>query len=114
MQQPTTGGENAEWVCSQTDGRRFVQAFRKSKCQDDGNDAEAIAIAVRQPPVLSQSKRSPASARLAPVREGWKEERTALINRRGLRWFGYRSPAAAAFQRIKTSLQEALPQFRRC
>lgn len=92
----------------------FVQAFRKSKsAKNDHNDAEAIAIAVRQPTMRFVSIKSEAQqSRLAwhRVREGWKEERTALICRcRGLLLeFGYPiARSAAAFQRgLKTSLQE--------
>ncbi|MEO8331729.1 MAG: IS110 family transposase [Gallionella sp.] len=96
----------------------FVQAFRKSKAaKNDHNDAEAIAIAVRQPTMRFVAiKNEGQQSRLAwhRVREGWKEERTALINRcRGLLLeFGYPiARSAAAFQRgLKTSLQEeALP-----
>lgn len=92
----------------------FVQAFRKSKsAKNDYNDAEAIAIAVRQPTMRFVAIKNEAQqSRLAwhRVREGWKEERTALINRcRGLLLeFGYPiARSAAAFQRgLKTSLQE--------
>jgi len=92
----------------------FVQAFRKSKsAKNDHNDAEAIAIAVRQPTMRFVAiKNETQQSRLAwhRVREGWKEERTALINRcRGLLLeFGYPlARSAAAFQRgLKTSLQE--------
>lgn len=96
------------------DGRRVRAAFRKSKsAKNDHNDAEAIAIAVRQPTmrfvaIKSESQQS----RLAwhRVREGWKEERTGLINRcRGLLLeFGFPiARSAAAFGRgLKTSLQE--------
>jgi transposase len=92
----------------------FVQAFRKSKsAKNDHNDAEAIAIAVRQPTMRFVTIKNEAQqSRLAwhRVREGWKEERTALINRcRGLLLeFGYPiARSAAAFQRgLKTSLQE--------
>ena len=96
----------------------FVQAFRKSKsAKNDHNDAEAIAIAVRQPTMRFVAIKNEAQqSRLSwhRVREGWKEERTALINRcRGLLLeFGYPiARSAAAFQRgLKTSLQEeALP-----
>jgi transposase len=91
-----------------------VQAFRKSKsAKNDHNDAEAIAIAVRQPTMRFVAIKNEAQqSRLAwhRVREGWKEERTALINRcRGLLLeFGYPiARSAAAFQRgLKTSLQE--------
>jgi transposase len=101
----------------------FVQAFRKSKsAKNDHNDAEAIAIAVRQPTMRFVAIKSEAQqSRLAwhRVREGWKEERTALINRcRGLLLeFGYPiTRSAAAFQRgLKTSLQEETlpPNLRR-
>ena len=92
----------------------FVQAFRKSKsARNDHNDAEAIAIAVRQPNMRFVAIKNEAQqSRLAwhRVREGWKEERTALINRcRGLLLeFGYPiARSAAAFNRgLKTSLQE--------
>jgi len=101
----------------------FVQAFRKSKsAKNDHNDAEAIAIAVRQPTMRFVAIKNEAQqSRLAwhRVREGWKEERTALINRcRGLLLeFGYPiARSAAAFQRgLKTSLQEETlpPNLRR-
>lgn len=101
----------------------FVQAFRKSKsAKNDHNDAEAIAIAVRQPTMRFVAIKNEAQqSRLAwhRVREGWKEERTALINRcRGLLLeFGYPiARSAVAFQRgLKTSLQEATlpPNLRR-
>jgi transposase len=94
----------------------FVQAFRKSKsAKNDHNDAEAIAIAiaVRQPTMRFVAiKNESQQSRLAwhRVREGWKEERTALINRcRGLLLeFGYPiARSTAAFQRgLKTCLQE--------
>lgn len=96
----------------------FVQAFRKSRsAKNDHNDAEAIAIAVRQPTMRFVAvKNEEQQSRLAwhRVREGWKEERTALINRcRGLLLeFGFPiARSAAAFQRgLKTCLQEeALP-----
>ena len=101
----------------------FVQAFRKSKsAKNDHNDAEAIAIAVRQPTMRFVAiKHIDQQSRLAwhRVREGWKEERTALINRcRGLLLeFGYPiARSATAFQRgLKTSLQEETlpPNLRR-
>jgi transposase len=84
----------------------FVQAFRKSRsAKNDHNDAEAIAIAVRQPTMRFVAiKNETQQSRLAwhRVREGWKEERTALINRcRGLLLeFGYPiARSATAFQR---------------
>lgn len=67
----------------------FVAPFRKSKkTKNDANDAEAIAIACLQPRMRFVSVKSEAQqTRLAVhvLREGWKAERTALINRtRGL------------------------------
>ena len=63
----------------------FVQPFRKSRSsKNDHNDAEAIAIAVKQPQMRFVAIKTEAQqARLAwhRCREGWKEERTALINR---------------------------------
>lgn len=101
----------------------FVQAFRKSKsAKNDHNDAEAIAIAVRQPTMRFVAiKNVNQQSRLAwhRVREGWKEERTGLINRcRGLLLeFGYPiARSAAAFNRsLKTCLQEETlpPNLRR-
>ena len=96
----------------------FVQAFRKSRStKNDHNDAEAIAIAVRQPTMRFVAiKNESQQSRLAwhRVREGWKEERTALINRcRGLLLeFGYPiARSAVAFGRgLKTCLhEETLP-----
>ena len=101
----------------------FVQAFRKSQStKNDHNDAEAIAIAVRQPTMrFIAIKNEAQQSRLAwhRAREGWKEERTALINRcRGLLLeFGYPiARSAASFQRaLKTRLQEETlpPNLRR-
>ena len=96
----------------------FVQAFRKSKStKNDHNDAEAIAIAVRQPTMRFVAiKNETQQSRLAwhRVREGWKEERTALINRcRGLLLeFGYPiARSSTAFGRgLKTCQhEETLP-----
>ena len=96
----------------------FVQAFRKSKfAKNDHNDAEAIAIAVRQPSMRFVAiKNETQQSRLAwhRVREGWKEERTALINRcRGLLLeFGFPiARSTAAFGRsLKICLnEETLP-----
>lgn len=76
----------------------FVKPFRKSRhTKNDHNDAEAIAIAVQQPTMRFVTIKSEAQqARLAwhRLREGWKEERTAQINRiRGLLLeFGYPLP----------------------
>jgi transposase len=65
----------------------FVVPFRKGG-KNDGADAEAIAIAARQPTMrYVPIKTVDQQAILAwhSVREGWKEERTALLNRvRGL------------------------------
>lgn len=67
----------------------FVQPFRKSRAgKNDRNDAEAIAIAVREANMRFVAVKSiDQQARLMRhrIREGWKEERTALGNRiRGL------------------------------
>jgi transposase len=67
----------------------FVQPYRKSRAgKNDRNDAEAIAIAVRDANMRFVAvKTIEQQARLSRhrVREGWKEERTALGNRmRGL------------------------------
>jgi transposase len=65
----------------------FIVAFRKGG-KNDTADAEAIAIAARQPtmrfvPIKSVDQQ--AILAWHSVREGWKEERTALLNRvRGL------------------------------
>ena len=65
----------------------FVAPFRKGG-KNDTADAEAIAIAARQPTMrFVPIKTADQQAILAwhNVREGWKEERTALLNRvRGL------------------------------
>lgn len=90
----------------------FVQPFRKSaSAKNDANDAEAIAIAVRQPQMRFVAIKTEAQqARLAwhRLREGWKEERTALINRtRGLLLeFGY--PLARSAKAFTVGLQVAL------
>ncbi|MGB7300628.1 MAG: IS110 family transposase, partial [Burkholderiaceae bacterium] len=66
---------------------QFVVPFRKGG-KNDGADAEAIAIAARQPTmrfVPIKSVEQQAILAWHSVREGWKEERTALLNRvRGL------------------------------
>lgn len=63
----------------------FVKPFRKSRStKNDRNDAEAICTAVRQPNMrFVQPKSVDQQIRLSwhRMREGWKEERTALINR---------------------------------
>lgn len=68
---------------------QFVEPYRKSRSmKNDRNDAEAIALAVRDSMMRFVAvKTMEQQARLARhrVREGWKEERTALMNRlRGL------------------------------
>lgn len=67
----------------------FVEPYRKSRgMKNDRNDAEAIALAVRDSTMRFVAvKTAEQQARLARhrMREGWKEERTALMNRmRGL------------------------------
>lgn len=67
----------------------FVCPFRKSRAgKNDANDAEAIAIAVRQPTmrfVTVKNEEQQAQLSWHRWREGWKEERVAIINRsRGL------------------------------
>lgn len=67
----------------------FVQPFRKSAAaKNDRNDAEAIAIASRQPTMRYVAIKSVEQQEILAwhrMREGWKEERTALLNRlRGL------------------------------
>lgn len=61
----------------------FVVPFRKGG-KNDGADSEAVAIAARQPtmrfvPVKSIDQQAILAWHC--VREGWKEERTALLNR---------------------------------
>jgi len=67
----------------------FVQPFRKSSAaKNDRNDAEAIAIASRQPTMRYVAIKSVEQQSILAwhrMREGWKEERTVLLNRlRGL------------------------------
>lgn len=67
----------------------FVEPHRKSRAmKNDRNDAEAIALAVRDMTMrFVPVKTVEQQARLSRhrMREGWKEERTALMNRiRGL------------------------------
>jgi len=63
----------------------FVQPFRKSMAsKNDKNDAEAIAIASRQPTMRYVSIKSIAQQEALVwhrLREGYKEERTAHLNR---------------------------------
>ena len=90
----------------------FVQPFRKSRAgKNDRNDAEAIAIAVREANMRFVAVKSiEQQARLARhrMREGWKEERTALGNRiRGLLGeFGLAIPKSQAA--LGKALVEAL------
>ena len=79
----------------------FVKPFRKSQgAKNDRNDAQAILIAALQPDMRFVSVKNIEQQSILAVhrmREGWKSERTALINRvRGLLaefgvWLG-RSP----------------------
>jgi transposase len=79
----------------------FVKPFRKSQgAKNDRNDAQAILIAALQPDMRFVAVKSIEQQSILAVhrmREGWKSERTALINRvRGLLaefgiWLG-RSP----------------------
>ena len=67
----------------------FVAPYRKSRAmKNDRNDAEAIALAVMSPGMRFVAvKTLDQQGRLAlhRMREGWKEERTAMVNRlRGL------------------------------
>lgn len=90
----------------------FVQPFRKSRAgKNDRNDAEAIAVAVREANMRFVAVKSvDQQARLAGhrVREGWKKERTALANRmRGLlAEFGVSFPRSTAA--LRKGLVEAL------
>jgi transposase len=84
----------ARWLASQGHTPRlmaaeFVKPFRKSRAaKNDRNDAEAVLTAVRQPNmrfVAGKSVEQQAYLSWHRMRQGWSEERTALINRlRGL------------------------------
>ena len=96
----------------------FVQPFRKSRAaKNDRNDAEAVLTAVRQPNmrfVAVKSIEQQACLSWHRMRQGFSEERTALINRlRGLLGeFGvWRGRSAAVFTRALPVLEqdEALP-----
>ncbi len=96
----------------------FVKPFRKSRAaKNDRNDAEAVLTAVRQPNmrfVAVKSVEQQACLSWHRMRQGWSEERTALINRlRGLLGeFGvWRGRSAAVFTRALPLLEqdEALP-----
>lgn len=97
----------------------FVAPFRKSaRSKNDHNDAEAIAIAVQQPHMRFVSVKTEAQqTRLVwhCLRQGWKAERTALINRaRGLLLeFGFpmAKSTAAFFKGIaEAQVDERLPE----
>jgi transposase len=96
----------------------FVQPFRKSRAaKNDRNDAEAVLTALRQPNmrfVAVKSIDQQAHLSWHRMRQGWIEERTALINRlRGLLGeFGvWRGRSATLLTRALAALEndEALP-----
>src|SRR6202171_3818583 len=96
----------------------FVKPFRKSRAvKNDRNDAEAVLTAVRQPNmrfVAVKSIEQQAYLSWHRMRQGWSEERTALINRlRGLLGeFGvWRGRSAEVLTRALPELEhdEALP-----
>lgn len=96
----------------------FVKPFRKSRAaKNDRNDAEAVLTAVRQPNmrfVAVKSVEQQACLSWHRMRQGFSEERTALINRlRGLLGeFGvWRGRSAAVFTRALPLLEhdETLP-----
>jgi transposase len=113
----------ARWLASHGHTPRlmaaeFVQPFRKSRAaKNDRNDAEAVLTAVRQPNMRFVSMKSveqQACLSWHRLREGWSEERTALINRvRGLLGeFGvWRGRSAAVLISALPALEhdEALP-----
>jgi transposase len=84
----------ARWLTShghapQLMAAELVKPFRKSRAaKNDRNDAEAVLTAVRQPNmrfVAVKSIEQQAYLSWHRMRQGWSEERTALINRlRGL------------------------------
>ena len=96
----------------------LVRPFRKSRgAKNDRNDAEAILIAARQPDMRFVSVKSVEQQSVLAchrMREGWKSERTALINRvRSLLaefgiWLG-RSPQNLARALPPLIQDEALP-----
>ncbi len=102
----------ARWLASHGHRPRlmaaeFVQPFRKSRAaKNDRNDAEAVLTAVRQPNmrfVAVKSVEQQACLSWHRLRQGWSEERTALINRiRGLLGeFGvWRGRSAALLTRV--------------
>lgn len=96
----------------------FVKPFRKSQgAKNDRNDAQAILIAALQPDMRFVSVKSIEQQSILAchrMREGWKIERTALINRvRGLLaefglWLG-RSPQNLARSLPRLIQNEELP-----
>jgi transposase len=90
----------------------FVEPHRKSRAmKNDRNDAEAVALAVRDVTMRFVSvKSAEQQARLSRhrMREGWKEERTATMNRiRGLLTeFGVVFPRSSAV--LRKGLAEAV------
>ena len=113
----------ARWLASHGHTPRlmaaeFVKAFRKSRAaKNDRNDAEAVLTAVRQPNmrfVAVKSIEQQACLSWHRLRQGFSEERTALINRlRGLLGeFGvWRGRSAAVLTSALPALEhdEALP-----
>ena len=113
----------ARWLASHGHTPRlmaaeFVKPFRKSRAaKNDRNDAEAVLTAVRQPNMRFVSVKSleqQACLSWHRMRQGWIEERTAMINRlRGLLGeFGvWRGRSAAVLMRALPALEhdEALP-----
>ena len=108
----------ARWLASHGHTPRlmaaeFVQPFRKSRAaKNDRNDAEAVLTAVRQPNmrfVTVKSVEQQACLSWHRLRQGFSEERTALINRvRGLLGeFGVWQGRSAAL------LTRALPELER-
>jgi transposase len=93
---------------------KFVAPYRKGG-KNDGNDAEAICEAVARPNmrfVPIKSIEQQADLTLHPVRQGFVEERTAMLNRiRGLlAEFGHVLPLRAAEVRRRVpELLETLP-----
>ena len=96
----------------------LVKPFRKSQAaKNDRNDAQAILITALQPDMRFVSVKSLEQQSILAVhrmREGWKSERTALINRvRGLLaefgfWLG-RSPQTLARRLPQLMQEEELP-----
>ena len=95
---------------------KLVAPYRKNG-KNDGNDADAICEAVRRPnmrfvPVKSAEQQ--AVLALHRVRQGFIEERTAVVNRmRGLLTeFGIALPNTTAYvRRDAAAASEALPHF---